>query len=391
MPPIRRIAILVAASGGYSRAVREGISGYARPFMPWVFHFGLSTEAIIPRLKQWKIDGIIASLNVPDVAAALIDLGQPLVNITTGDCHADVVSVQVDLKSVGVAAARHLLESGFNSYGYCTEQDRPIYQPMQRAFEQTIHAADTGKHYSSIVCKERIVDTFGEVAWPSMNQQLITWLRDLPKPAAVFACHDPMAAVLCDVCRAADMRVPDDVAILGQGNDALVCQSAFPPLSSVNVPGQQVGFIAARNLDAMMRGEQPQHTHTLLPAVGIEARQSTDLTATDDQYINEAIRYIRQFAHTPINVEDVLRVVPLSRRSLEKKFRQRLGRSPLEQIRKSRMERACHLLLETKLNIHEIAINCGLNSASRLSKIFQQSMGCSPTAYRKRQRAGVTT
>jgi LacI family transcriptional regulator len=113
-------------------------------------------------------------------------------------------------------------------------------------------------------------------------------------------------------------------------------------------------------------------------------RQSTDTLAITDVDVAAAMRFIRSHAHEAINVEDILRHLPVARRSLEKRFRSIIGRSPLEEIRKAHTDRAKYLLAETELSMPEVAEKSGYSSAAWFSKAFRDMTGETPTAYRKR-------
>ncbi len=101
-----------------------------------------------------------------------------------------------------------------------------------------------------------------------------------------------------------------------------------------------------------------------------------------------ALRFIRELAHQPIRVTDLLRKVPTSRRYLERRFRKLLGRSILDEIRRVHVERASQLLVQTDLPLHSIAERSGFTDAKRFSAVFRQMMGLTPSAYRQRLRCG---
>jgi LacI family transcriptional regulator len=96
----------------------------------------------------------------------------------------------------------------------------------------------------------------------------------------------------------------------------------------------------------------------------------------------QAIGFIREHATEPIRVEDVLRVIPLSRRSLERAFQELLGRSPAQEIRRVRLERAKHLLATTDLPIPKVARASGFGTGEYLAKIFRQATRMTPLKYR---------
>jgi LacI family transcriptional regulator len=161
---------------------------------------------------------------------------------------------------------------------------------------------------------------------------------------------------------------------------------AYPPLSSVIPDTRRTGYEAARLLEAMMAGERVPPVAHLVKPLGVATRQSTDVLATDDSEFSAAVRFIRDHATEGISVEDVLRVVPLSRRVLEARFRQRLGRTPHEEVLRVRMERVKELLTETDLSLTAIAHRTGYAHVEYLSVAFKRETGATPSAYRARVR-----
>ncbi len=111
--------------------------------------------------------------------------------------------------------------------------------------------------------------------------------------------------------------MPEDVALLGVGNDDLYCEMTRPPLSSIMVPAEQIGYEAVALLERLLAGGKPPRQPTLLAPVGVVTRRSTEVLAIDDLEVVAAVRFIRENAHLPLRVADVLRLVPLGRRTLE--------------------------------------------------------------------------
>jgi len=98
-----------------------------------------------------------------------------------------------------------------------------------------------------------------------------------------------------------------------------------------------------------------------------------------------ALEFIALNACSGIGVPDVVRHVQASRRLTEIRFREVLGRTILEEIRRVRMERVCTLLKETNLSISEITGNCGFESESHLGVVFRRCFGCTMHDFRKRR------
>jgi len=184
--------------------------------------------------------------------------------------------------------------------------------------------------------------------------------------------------------------VPNEIAILGVDNDELLCELTSPPLSSVFPNAPRAGYEAAELLNRIMEGQKiGPKAHRIAP-LGVKVRQSTDVLAIDDRVIARALQFIREQACTGINVDDLLRAVPLSRRVLEQRFQRLLGRTPREEILNVRLNRAKQFLAETDLSLAQIAERTGFEHVEYLSVVFKRETGVTPSSYRTKLRGSAT-
>jgi LacI family transcriptional regulator len=182
------------------------------------------------------------------------------------------------------------------------------------------------------------------------------------------------------------LRVPEDVAMIGVGNNERLCGLARPPLSSVVLASEQIGYEAAALLDRLIEGEPPPERPILLPPIGVVARQSSDILAIPDPEVVAAIRMIRQSDLALIQVDDVVRASSVSRRTLELRFRQSLDRGIFEEIQRVRVDRAASLLAGTDMPMSILAKQAGFSNGMHLSSAFRRKRGMTPTAYRRQYR-----
>ena len=215
------------------------------------------------------------------------------------------------------------------------------------------------------------------------------WVATLPKPIGILGINDVVARQVADACRMADRTVPDDVAIVGVDNEELMCMLSDPPLSSVDPGSKRLGFEAAAMLDRILAGEPPPAEPLVLPPVGVVVRHSSDVLAIDDPDVADAIRFIQNHCAQPISVADVLRAVPVPRRTLDRRFHQRTGRTIHDEIQHARVRRACELLVRTTLPIPQVAQQCGFSGREYFSTAFARITGQPPAAYRKQYQVRV--
>ncbi len=191
-----------------------------------------------------------------------------------------------------------------------------------------------------------------------------------------------------EVCQQLGIAVPDELAVLGVDNDELLCDLADPPLSSIAVDPEQIGYEAATLLDRMMAGESVPAVEVAVGPIGVVTRQSTDVLAIDDRVISEAVRFIREHACHGINVEDVLAAIPLSRRVFEARFQKYFEITPHEAIVRARLQRARQLLIETDLPLEIVAERAGFHYSEYLSKLFHDRFGIPPGRFRAQHQQG---
>ncbi|MCL2118507.1 MAG: helix-turn-helix domain-containing protein [Planctomycetaceae bacterium] len=148
--------------------------------------------------------------------------------------------------------------------------------------------------------------------------------------------------------------------------------------------GRQIGYEAAVMLLRKMEGRPLPPLPVKIPPLTLVTRQSTDFIAVNDPDIAKAAQFIRDHALTRIQIDDVVRHVVLSRRTLTRKFQEHLGHTPEHEILRVRMEHAQQLLLSTALSIREVGISVGYPSVEYFIMAFRRRFGITPMQYRQK-------
>jgi LacI family transcriptional regulator len=215
----------------------------------------------------------------------------------------------------------------------------------------------------------------------------VRWLRTLSLPVGVIGWDTITCRNVASACELAGLHIPDQVAIISLSTEDLLGQTIHPPVSGVDIPVKRIGYEAAELLDRLIRGRRPADREHLLRPLGVTTRQSTDTIACDDAKLRQVLRFIREQAAAGVNVKDVLRAVPMARRTLERRFTAVLGHSPAEEIRRTKLERVRHLLSTTDLPVPDIAEACGFAYAEHMIPLFSRHHGATPAAFRRNLRA----
>ena len=202
-----------------------------------------------------------------------------------------------------------------------------------------------------------------------------------------------LALRVIETCYDIGLDVPNQVAVLGTGNDSLLCSLSFPQLSSIDVNSERMGFVAAELLskkmnDLAFNAESDVDKQTIfrtLSPKGVIARQSTDMVATTDPVCIKAIDFIRERFREKISAVDVADYVEISRAMLDRRFVASFGRTINKVINRLRMETAEYLLLQTDQKISQVATNSGFNCYEYFFRAFQQRHNMTPEEFRARR------
>ncbi len=375
-----RIVVMAPFEVGFGSEVLKGLRAYAIQSQPWTFEFKFrpKLEDMVHELKENKPDGLVIdpleSIHLPLVEG----LGIPFVTITE-QWGQQVPRVGLDEMAIGSMAASHYLERGYEYYAFCGHRDIPYSTHREEGYRRSLESAGR----IPIIFNGRFIAP-DEV---ETIRQFDRWICELPTPCAVFACHDHLAFRLCQMARNQGLNVPVDLAILGVDNDEFLCEFGNPQLSSIDPAAEQVGYQAGAMLGRLIAGEPPPDEPVLIPPKGVVTRHSTDVLAITDPLIARALHFIREHSHEPLSVSDVLSEVPMSRRTLERRFIQLLGRTPREEICRVHLDRARSLLVRTDLQMPEVARRSGFLHPNQMANVFRRDAGISPSAYRRQFRS----
>jgi LacI family transcriptional regulator len=220
--------------------------------------------------------------------------------------------------------------------------------------------------------------------WQRNPQQLIPWLKQLPKPVAIMTCSDEFSIHIIKAARMADLKIPEEVAILGVDNDEFICNLYDPPISSIDQEPENVGFKVAQVIRSFIINGTEIPKEIMGVNFNIVTRRSSDIFAVEDDQLKIALEFIQRFAGTrKLTVDEIVRETTLSRRLLEIRFRKILNRSILQEISRVRINLICKEITQTNKPMNEIAYNMGFNSVSSFSSFFKKEMNISPIEYRK--------
>lgn len=391
MPQPLRIAVPIDLDWPIRRHqdMYHGIQSYAEQTDRWeIANDQFPAAWIARRGKRPGYDGVVGRVS-PEVLAACVKHGVPVVNVWgNSPAMPQMPTVIADFAAAGRAAAEHLLARGMRRLASVGYRD---HGPLgTRAFFQGVKA----------VADEHRVPWSGHLVSYSFNHNDKAWRRFVADtdrwfdrweaPIGIAAAQDNHARYLALMGRRRGLRVPDQLAIVGAGNDTLVCEGASPSLTSIDLGYHRVGYNAAQLLDRFIRGDADASDVTepiRLPPAELIARASTDSYVVDDETVGRAMRYMAEQCGKHIDVPDVVAHVGCSRRTLERRFRETLGHTINDQLIKLRLQIVKRLLVRTRASVKSIAHEAGFGTPEHMRYTFKRHEGVSPGQYRKDHRA----
>ncbi len=383
-----RVALLVEEGREIGRNLLKGISLYSKERGPWHFYRQppfyyreSSAKALIKNLEKWGPDGIIMSKQ-SSTSEDILSLGVP--TILSGfnyDRSEKVGHIFADDLEIGRMAAEHLVEKGFCHFGFCGFEDMTWSLLRRQGFEDGLERMGFSSS-SHLISRRNIASWFSE---PSLISK---WLRGLPHPCAIFVCNDDLCWQVAEACVQVDIKVPEEIGLLGVDNDPLICEFASPPLSSIVLKIDKSGYDAAALLHRMMKGERVEQRLVRTPAPRVQTRHSTDIIALKDPALAKALNYIRNNYRKGVHVKDVAVAAGVSRRVLEKRFKDHMHRPIYEEVLIMRMNHAAFLLTETNMQIGQIAEALNYDEMKYFSRGFRKVMGMTPMEYRRKHSIG---
>jgi LacI family transcriptional regulator len=373
------VFLLIDSSRAYERALLKGIARYSQMHGPWIFvHEGPfwekhSRQDLLERMKS--ADGII--MREGPFMKDILGLRIPSIVSNYATEHIPgLPNIVSDHVAIGRLAAEHLIERGFRHFAFCGYPE--LFWSNQRYQGFTQRITEAGLEWTNYHPPKTI-----RQHWKNELPFMMEWLKSLPKPVGLFTCVDERSQQVAEACKKSGLRIPDEVAIVGVDNDEMICMLSSIPLSSVAINAEKGGYEAAAVLDRLMKGKKRAASIEISPS-HVVTRTSTDIVTVADGHVARALTFIRDNSMRELQVGDVAQATGLSRRVLEKRFRNVLNRSIYEQIRQERVGLIIKLLADPTLRIADIAYSLGFPDAAHIARYFRAQTGLSTATYRQR-------
>lgn len=379
------VGIVVRPTGVYCRRIVDGIvavgsqAGWEHVLVP------TTVSSSLGGFGKGFVDGYIGNFSEKKLVDQVQQAGIPAVDISSTLADSALPRVMTDEHAVGRLAAAYLLSLGLPRFGFVGSAGDNPSRARAKGFQETLNAAG---HQCHAFFDYPVVDDEVSRAQPN---DLERWVRKMPTPIGLLSSSDHLGLELLAVFKKLNIAVPKDAAVVGVGNDDLLCGISNPPMTSIALATQRIGFDGAQMLASLMDGKPLAQKVILVPPIAVISRQSSSLPSILDRDVAAAVTYISLHAKDHLSVADVLRSIPVSRSSLDQRFLKVLGRTPAGEIRRAQIELAKAMLSDTQEQMPQVAAAAGFLTAKQLTSTFHREVGVTPTAYRRQlQRASLT-
>lgn len=379
MRKIPNVAVLLETSHPISREMMLGIIDYVREHEPWNMEIiqGGTDDIRLPDPATWKGNGIIGRLPSDRIARSVAASGLPTVLFDPEERYVRkpgplscCSTMSCDSTAVGNMAAEYLLSLGYENFAFVPSVPELDWsRKRENAFVATLSKRGISNVFIPVRDKLKRESYFSR------------WLKSLPKPIAVFAANDVVGRRILKTAMLCNISIPAELSVLGVNNDAIVCETSLPRLSSIGVDARRAGYVAAGMLARLMTKGRKSPLFGIFPPSEVFERESTDIPSNGDAIVAAALRIIREDSASGLRVGELASRMHVSVRSLESRFHMH-GLSIRDEISRRRLAEIKRLVSATNTPFSLIAEKAGFATVPHFTTAFKRAFGCTPGQMR---------
>jgi len=378
-----KILVLIDSATEFSRRFLAGLIRYAHENNPWLFYrlplyykMLYGEIGIVKRIEEWGIDAVIVQWEYHEIKF-LKKLNIP-VFLQNYEDDADWFSkISGDYIEVGAMAANFFARKRFKNFAFYGNKN--FLWSKGRAEGYRIEVEKLGGNYYYFE-SEYLTNS----QWSRSHIELNEWLLSLPKPVAVFACDDYFALQVTEMCKISNIDIPNEISLLGVDNDELICNLSYPSISSIVTDDENIGYTAGKKLHMLIANKKNIPFNIIKKPIRIEQRQSTEKYNISNPYIIKIIEHLEKNFASDTSIDKLAQIVPLGRRTLEKKFKEAMDTTIYQFILDKKIEYLSYELLTTRKSFLDIAIEAGFNDVRNAYRIFKKNTGYTPSGFREK-------
>lgn len=360
----------------------QGIVRFAKEHN-WQLITDMLHTGVLP--KRWDGEGILAFIPYQSDLPALAN-GTNLPSVTvslTDDCQS-LPRIEPDHFEIGKLAAKHLIDRDCQSFIWAPFIDDPQNRERFAGFRSVLEAF--GYPCTQLPPAHTRSLHLWQGDWIEWHHTAVDVLSKSRDRTGLFAFNDCLSRELASIAEEVGLSIPDQIAIIGAGNEKVECESSHVSLSSVDPNMEGMAYQAAAMLSDLMDGKRSETECIRIAPQKVEERTSTEVSSSrNSSRIQKAITFIAEhFSDPNLGVTPVSDALGISRRQLERDFRAGKGNTIREHIEETRMKVAARLLIEQPdVTVEEVARSVGITSPGSFFRTFRKRYGLTPSEYRQ--------
>ena len=359
-----------------------GIAAYAREH-GW--HLTVA-DRLTHTFRGWSGDGALVTLrdddSIVDYARSLRRRHIPVVDLSASRPEIALPRVAGDNPAIGRLAAAHFHSRNFHNLAWFSTSWGHQHAERFQSF------SESNSSPTALWCWQKVSESARSDDWHALSRWLSTQLKAAPKPLGIFCYDDADASRVESVAMEIGLNIPDEVAILGTGDDIPLCEAQAIPISSIRHDLEQNGREGAILLDHLMNfgyDARKLPAPRYLPPRGVAERQSTDAFAASSPIVKAAIEIYRTELKNPPSTEMLAERLHISRATLDRAFAAEGTISPAQMLIKLRLHAAKRLLKTTTLPLNEISARCGYCNPAYFTNTFIKFEKVPPRVWQGRR------
>ena len=389
--PRKHVGILLPPALAYSARIREGLMRHPQVHHEWMViecpHFEPGLSPLQP--GGTSLDAAIIWAEPRDLwVHDLIAQGTRILSCgVEWEATSGVVSVNFDRAEIHRLILDHLKSLGLHRVvGIAHKLGlRPASRRLLDDFSEMARRDGFDAGVWSLEGEGSPAMAPGRLLQAHAEHELADFLRSLKRPTAVFCASDQIAVIVCQVAARLGLKIPDDLAVIGESDNPLAA-TAHPPLTTIAGDALALGEAAASLLVEWLAGNPPPPRPVVIAGARLIVRESTT-GRSDNVDVERVRRLIENEGVRGISLGELVAASGLSTKTLVRRYRAAFGIDPIDQVNALRLAEAKRLLAASDLKIAEVAATCGFSSQAAFNNYFRRHAGCSPTAF---QQAGAS-
>jgi len=328
-------------------------------------------DEIISRARNLKINVIFGKW--PGIDEEKVKkIGIPVFLRTHKKYYSNFSMLTGEHRNIGRLAADFFIDKKFNSFAFYGLKDLLWCEERLQGFEERIQQ----------IPGAQISHLFAENTENDRNE-VKQWLHSLKKPVGLVTGNDVMAYAISELCQEDNIGIPEEISLLGIDDDEFLCNISQPKLSSIHLDFGKQGEELAKAMIDMVDSKTVYPVRIPIRASKIVERDSTLNYNIKDVHIQKIVKYLEMNYSDTIDIDKLVGIVPLTRRSVEMRFKKEMAPyTILSFLTHIRVKQMCLLLRETDLPISLVAEKCGFFDTLNVGRTFRKIIGQSPRAYR---------